>query len=293
MENLEFRKYRIARVLSVRKLSTAHLLPGITHYNTPLHQHSSWEFVFCEHGRVTACTDVEEYVLKDSQIVFHPPGYNHRIEVGGEETTLFVMSFVCTSKMIKLFQNQLLDVNSEQHRLLTLIIQELYNAFELSDGKLMLDDFHPSSNAPLGSEQMVSCYLESLLISLLRTAAAQPASNTVMPRIEERIGSAIKEYIDRHLDEQITLDILSTRFHYSRSYITSQFRNHMGMSIMEYTSHLRIERAKQLLLGGEMSVSRVADSVGYSSLPYFSQCFKKAVGCCPSEYMEKQIPFSA
>lgn len=294
MEKLEFHKYRIARVLSVRKLSTAHLLPKITHYSTPPHQHSSWEFVFCEHGRVAAYTDVEEYILKDNQIVFHPPGHNHSIQVDKEETTLFVMAFVCTSKTMKLLQNRLLDVSGEQHRLLNLIIQELYNAFELSDGKLLLGDFYPNSNAPLGAEQMVSCYLENLLISLLRSSAGQLYDNPVMLKdaLEARIGYELKEYIVKHLNERITLETLSERFHYSQSHITAQFRDYTGMSIITFTSRLRIERAKELLRSGDMTVSQISDSLGYSSMAYFSQCFKKAVGCCPTEYAKTQSPLS-
>lgn len=42
-----------------------------------------------------------------------------------------------------------------------------------------------------------------------------------------------------------------------------------------------------------MTVAQIADRLGYSSMQYFSQCFKQATGCCPSEYAASQDPFTA
>ena len=295
MENLEFRKYQMSRLLSVRKLSTAHFLPKVQVYDTPVHRHNSWEFVYCEHGSVEVFNGAERHVLHEDEIVFHPPDLDHHFHVTEKDTTLFILSFVCTSKCMKLFQNKKLPIHSEQRKLMRLIIQELYNAFQLEDGKLLLGDFRPNDNAPMGSEQMVSCYLEGLLISLLRSTASQRGylwtPVVLEDALENRIAYDIKEYINEHMGERITLGILSEQFHYSRSYITAQFRSCAGMSIMEYLSRVRIERAKHLLTEGGMTIAQIADSLGYSSMQYFSQCFKQAVGCCPSEYVLSRDPF--
>lgn len=295
MEELEFHKYQMTRMLSVRKLSTAHFLSGIRNYETPVHRHNSWEFVFCEHGCVEVFNDTQWHVLHDGELIFHAPNLGHCVRVGDQETTLFVMSFVCSSKLMKLFQNTVLRVNNDQKRRLRMIIQELYNAFELPNGKLLLGDFRPSDDAPLGSEQMVSSYLESLLISLLRSNASRPGQSvspiSLEDALENRIAYELQAYIQDHLSEHITLEFLTRQFHYSRSYLTAQFRMTTGMSIMEYISRLRIQRAKELLLDGGMTVAQIAEELGYSSMQYFSQCFKQAVGCSPSRYASTQNPF--
>lgn len=293
---MEFQKYQMSRMLSVRRLSTAHFLSRIRNYETPVHKHNAWEFVFCEHGCVEALNDTQWYTLRDGDLLFHAPKLNHCVRVGEQETTLFIMSFVCSNKSMKLFQNVVLHVNNEQKRRLRLIIQELDSAFELPNGKLLLGDFRPSNDAPLGAEQMVSSYLESLLISLLRTNAKRPgrASSPVSleDALENRIAYDLQAYINEHLGEHLTLEVLTQHFHYSRSYLTAQFRMTTGMSIMEYISHLRIERAKEMLMDGDMTVAQISEVLGYSSMQYFSQCFKQAVGCSPSRYVSSQDPFS-
>ena len=110
-------------------------------------------------------------------------------------------------------------------------------------------------------------------------------------RIISKIAYELQAYIQDHLSEHITLESLTRQFHYSRSYLTAQFRMTTGMSIMEYISRLRIQRAKELLLDGGMTVAQIAEELGYSSMQYFSQCFKQAVGCSPSRYASTQNPF--
>ena len=296
MAELEFQKYQITRMLSVRRLSTAHFLPKVQDYETPVHHHNSWEFVFCEHGSVEVLDDTQWNTLHDGEIFFHGPNMSHCVRVGRGETTLFLMSFVCSSKMMKLLQGTLLKVNNEQKRRLRMIIQELYNAFELPNGKLLLGDFHSRGDAPLGSEQMVSSYLESLLINLLRTNTSRPGQISTPVSLEDalenHIAYELQAYIYEHLGEHITLESLARHFHYSRSYLTAQFRTTTGMSIMEYISQQRIERAKKLLMDGDMTVAQISELLGYSSIQYFSQCFKQAVGCSPSRYADSQNPFT-
>ena len=289
MQEMEFRKYQISRMLSIRKLSTAHFLSCIRDYETPIHRHNAWEFVFCEHGCVEALNDGKWHTMRSGDLLLHPPNIDHCVRVGDEETTLFIMSFVCSSKFMKLFPKTPLHVKSDQKRRLRMIIQELDNAFELPQGKLLLGDFHPSNDAPIGAEQLVAGHLEGLLISLLRSISQHQSrldgNISLEHALENHIAYELQEYIKEHLGEHITLESLSQQFHYSRSYLTAKFRLATGMSIMEYTSRLRIERAKELLLEGNMTVAQIAELLGYFSVQYFSHCFKQAVGCSPRRYV--------
>ena len=106
--------------------------------------------------------------------------------------------------------------------------------------------------------------------------------------MENRLSSDIKEYIENHLSERITLADLATHVHYSRSYITDQFQKSVGMSIARYISERRIEKAKQMLSDGRYSISQISESLGFSTVQYFSKCFKDAVGCSPSVYAKIQ-----
>ena len=292
MENLVFTKYRMSHVLRIRKLSTAHYMSQISCYQTPPHSHDSWEFVFCSQGQVRTYQGSEEHILKTNQIILHPPRHEHHLIVGQEPTTIFVLAFECNSETLKLLQNKNLRVDQSQRRMLMMIIQELGNAFELENGQLQLGDFHPSQHQVLGSEQMITGYMEGFLIGLLRDVTNQTEQRwdavTLEKALENRLSSDIKDYIENHLSERITLADLAAYVHYSRSYITDQFQKSSGMSIARYISERRIERAKEMLSEGSLSVSQISESLGFSTVQYFSKCFKDAVGCSPSIYARLQ-----
>ena len=70
----------------------------------------------------------------------------------------------------------------------------------------------------------------------------------------------------------------------SESRFTHLFKEVTGKSLTEFIMSLRIERARELLSGTEMSVREIGETVGYGDQNYFSRCFKTVVGCSPREY---------
>lgn len=289
METLIFQKYRMKEVLRISNLISAHYFSNQKNYLTPDHLHEdAWEFVFCSQGHIKTYQGGEERVLRNNQILFHPPRTIHHLQVDDESTTMLVLSFVCTSEVMKLLQNQILRVNQSQRRMLMVIIQELANAFELHDGHLELIDFHSNPNPVLGAEQMITCYLEGFLIGLLRDATNQKEQRwdavTLEKALETKLATDIKEYVEKHLSERITLARIAEHVHYSRSYVTEQFQKSTGMSVAAYIFERRMECAKELLVEGRMTISQISERLGFSTVQYFSKCFKDAVGVSPSVY---------
>ncbi|GAA3402748.1 helix-turn-helix domain-containing protein [Paenibacillus hodogayensis] len=94
----------------------------------------------------------------------------------------------------------------------------------------------------------------------------------------------LKAYIDAHLDEDISLDILSRQAALSASYISSLFGEILHVSFSEYLTGARIKKAAELLTGGTMSVTEIAAAVGYRNIQYFCRKFKEAYGVTPTQY---------
>lgn len=96
------------------------------------------------------------------------------------------------------------------------------------------------------------------------------------------------DYIEHNLSEHITLDSLSERVHFDKSYLAARFKDSLGTSPIRYVNHLRIERAKVLLATTDDSITQVAKTVGFSSIHYFSRYFKEKEGVTPVEYREQR-----
>lgn len=96
------------------------------------------------------------------------------------------------------------------------------------------------------------------------------------------------EYIAHHYNEKLRIHELAAFIGVNRSYLTSSFKKIKGCSPQEYLVNLRIEKAKSLLKGSDMSISAVANAVGYSDQLAFSKVFKQRCGQSPSSYKEEK-----
>lgn len=95
---------------------------------------------------------------------------------------------------------------------------------------------------------------------------------------------AVADYVERHLQEEITLELLAETVHFSSSYLSARFKEKWGIPLMKYVNLLRIEKAKELLVTTDDSISEIALSVGFQSLHYFSRFFKQKTGQSPNAY---------
>lgn len=102
----------------------------------------------------------------------------------------------------------------------------------------------------------------------------------------------IKEYIERHMHEDVSLNKLAKRFYLNPSYLSQLFKNETGETYSDYLTQIRMEKAKRLLGDANFKVQDVSELAGYSDSRYFSQTFKKYTGMSPSEYRSftSQLP---
>ena len=99
--------------------------------------------------------------------------------------------------------------------------------------------------------------------------------------------AAVKEYLDEHYTERITLDDLAERFFINKFYLSKIFRETYGTTINNYLISKRITRAKQLLRFTDMTVDEIGVAVGMTDANYFSRMFRKVEGISPREYRKQ------
>ncbi len=105
-------------------------------------------------------------------------------------------------------------------------------------------------------------------------------------RIIEKIKNTIVELI-HHSDENIGVNLseyLNQKVHYDYSYLSNLFSEVEGTTIEKYLIAQKIEKVKELLKYDELTLSQIADRLGYSSVAYLSNQFKKQTGLSPSFY---------
>src|SRR5690606_35373071 len=114
-----------------------------------------------------------------------------------------------------------------------------------------------------------------------------------LPRITTPAGTGrhhhdlIAPLLERIRDDPAhtpTIHRLAKQCGYSPDQLTRIFKQHTGLSPQEYILQARIERAKTLLTESALSISQIADTLGYTDVYHFSRQFKQKAGVTPSAY---------
>lgn len=131
---------------------------------------------------------------------------------------------------------------------------------------------------PVNYEEFGSC-IDNLKISLFERKTAEEPDDQ-----EERTITGIVRYLQEHLKEEITLNILAEEFHLSTQYISQLFKNEIGVNFLAYLTNIRMENAKKLLLSTSLSIAEISEQSGYGDYRVFTKVFKKSEGITPSQY---------
>ncbi len=91
-------------------------------------------------------------------------------------------------------------------------------------------------------------------------------------------------YIDANYNKPITLADVAKASHLSISRLAHIFKEQMGITIIDYVTSVRIERAKQLLLATDQNCTEICFEVGYNNQSYFTRTFKGLVGMTPRQF---------
>lgn len=112
-------------------------------------------------------------------------------------------------------------------------------------------------------------------------------SMTMQKLNTEEYFQKIKEYIQEHMAEALSLQKVSREMGVSQTYLSRLFRKYENSTFNNYLTALRMEKAKVLLKSGDrIYVKDVAEQVGYKDQFYFSRIFHSYTGVRPSEYLE-------
>jgi len=99
--------------------------------------------------------------------------------------------------------------------------------------------------------------------------------------------AAVRNYINDHMKEEITLASLADQFHFSPQYLAKKFKEEYRTTIMNYLVQLRMDKACSLLSHTELTIQEIAEESGFEELNYFSKVFKKHFGMSPTSYRKK------
>lgn len=133
-------------------------------------------------------------------------------------------------------------------------------------------------------ELIASHILSGFVTDLLTEQGADNIKSTTLQKL-----SLIKNHLENNFQRKITLEYLSKEFVISKFYLTRQFKEHFGITVMKYLEGCRINHSKKLLRFTSLSVGEIAIQCGFENECYFTKVFKENEGITAGKFRKQWI----
>ena len=249
------------------------------------HTHDYYEFYVFMEGSVFMSIKKKNYHLKPGDMVLIPPGTRHHVYDVEEslpyQRFVFWISQDYCRKLFELSEDYVYLIKHVQRKQ-----QYLYHydtlAFNALQAKIfrLIEEIHANR---FGKTAKIELCVNDLMLHINRTVYEMEHPTT--RKEAHALSDNIIQYIESHLDADLSLDELSKTFYVSKYHISHVFKENFGISIHQYITKKRLSMCKDAILSND-NITKVYLMFGFKDYTSFFKAFKKEYGISPKEYKE-------
>lgn len=249
----------------------------------PLHWHEHIEIIAVVEGGLEIDIEGEKCLYEAGDIAVISPNMLHSCYYRFPNSSLY-----CLMSDMNLFRSRYLE-SAEEKYITPLLNGQSAFVTKISGDKELLGIVTESYRVCAEKPDAYHLLLKSLMFKLMyhlfsqynsKNESKSPSKATSLSR--ERVN-AILQYVDEHYNEKISLEDLAELVHINKYYICKIFAHCTGMTFLNYLNQVRVQKAVELLLGTNRSITSIAYETGFQDINYFSRLFKQVMGVSPSE----------
>ena len=246
----------------------------------PPHVHNFFQLIYCKSGSGRITIRNTTYTAHPGTVYLAAPGVTHAIQ---NDRDLW-----------------LLECKFSGHGLFARQLQQLPDAFGIEKSEIALPFLQAAIAEGFSKKEHFNSAADANLllffIEILRMAAGR-TEQTAAPKVYAHLE--VKEnmnddcevmmlnllpFLEDHLSEKITLEMLANRVHFTKTYFIRRFKALWGCAPMQYVNRLRLNQAARQLSTTDDPIAQIGKRCGFASPHYFSRKFHEEFGLSPQSY---------
>ena len=235
----------------------------------PTHLHEDIELIFTIKGGANAYCNGVCYTLKDGDVFLAFPNTPHYYI--NKEKGDYILLLIKASHLLS-YANIFLDYEP---------VSAVVNLGDDKDEILYLLETALNEYKANGYDAILDAYFTLIIGKILKHYQIQKVG------ISENKISKILYYCSKHYKESISIESVANALNISKSTVSHTFSSKLKIGFCQYLNSIRLTEARLLLRNTDMSITDIAQSVGFETIRTFNRAFLKDRGISPSQYRKK------
>jgi AraC family transcriptional regulator len=186
----------------------------------------------------------------------------------------YIFEFYCMRSNILLIKNMVCNR-------CIMTVESILQKGNIAFHKVVLGEIHLADDITNEKQKYLESLLEKVGFELIDTH-----TGGLVEKIKQHIIKKARNEVSEKENRMTLSAYLSSGLNYEYTHLSSLFSDIEGRTIENYFIEQRIEKAKELLVYGQLTLAEIASELDYSSAAYLSSQFKKVTGLTPSHFKQ-------
>ena len=247
-------------------------LHGSGYLACPLHVNTELEIIYVRSGSIHILYDGAEYDLGAAKAMVILPCRVHRFIPGDNVyATVFMFSYQLAIETLGNFLNfsaasDVFNVNDALGCYIDSLLETVKDKIEVTDNFLIPGIYYAFMNAYFVNNRFIACRKNDIIQQVINMVALET-------------------------DDMPTIEKIAGKLGITRRTLSDTFTHQTGMKLKNFMRDICLERATNMLMYSNLSVTEIAYKCGFGSIRNFNRIFQQRYFCTPSEYRKSNDKF--